>query len=616
VSAPSKNPAAAPGRKRFIVKVGYSCNNGCLFCHAADQQCIGSLPTDQAIDRIADARAHGATGVLLSGGEPTIRKDLLELADACRRHGLAFGLITNGRMLSYAPLLKRLARRGLDYVYLSLHGPEDVHETVTRAPGSFAQTWQAARLLDALDGIQLTVNAVVVRQNLDHLQALVRLLAPLRRARVKFTYVEPKGQALVDDSLIPHPVEAARAIAAALELGERLGMPGNRFGVDGLPHCLDPRLPTLQDDMFTHDIVALREVDEERFFPIDYGNMHRPKACRGCRVGDACRGSWTRTFNRFGDHFLAPVYGGLSNSFNYFPDPGGSASPQRALQLEIDGRKLPFATDTADFSEPHIRHVRDTIEQLYLQLDDRPMVDDFPAQLRKLRRAGPADAAKPLFVPLRKDLFSLADQRVRTLLRSVTGRVLDVGCGQTRYADLLEEKLAASAIDYVALDPAPGDTVRELADARRIRLLTQGIEDASFEPGSFDWVLVLRSHNHLADLWTAYSRVLAALRWGGSLLVVDNVSFGLVRPHVSREAIAAIPPGEGLEHLRDHDQDDAARFLARFPLVEVERQAVGPHSANQWLLLFKKLWPGGQTGVDTYPPAPPDAAPPPVSRHG
>ena len=97
-----------------------------------------------------------------------------------------------------------------------------------------------------------------------------------------------------------------------------------------------------------------------------------------------------------------------------------------------------------------------------------------------------------------------------------------------------------------------------------------------------------------------YPAVLSALRWGGRLLVVDNVSFGLVRPTVTEAAIKALPPGEGIEHLRDHDQRDAASFLQRFPLVEVERQAVGPTTANQWLLLYQKLWPGGQTGHDTY----------------
>ena len=225
------------------------------------------------------------------------------------------------------------------------------------------------------------------------------------------------------------------------------------------------------------------------------------------------------------------------------------------------------------------------------------MINDFPGQLAKLQ---PVPKHPGHFAPSNKDPFAPAEKQVRRILSGLQGRILDVGCGQSKYGDLLDGKLERGEVDYVGIDPAPGENVRALAKAGRIDLRVQELEDGNFARGEFDWVLVLRSHNHLADLWTAYVQILSALRWGGRLLVVDNVSFGLVRPTVTEAAIKALPPGEGIEHLRDHDQRDAASFLQRFPLVEVERQAVGPTTANQWLLLYQKLWPGGQTGHDTY----------------
>lgn len=584
--------------RRFIIKGGHPCNNACVFCHASDQPSTLELPTKEILARIGEANALGATGILFSGGEPTIRTDLPELAESCAQSGLEVGLITNGRMLSYRPLLRRLLRHGLRYVYMSLHGPAPVHDAITRVPGSYDQAWQAIRLLAGVKGLKLTVNTVMVLQNLEHLQVVAQQLLPLPSVKVKYTYVEPKGSALSDPEVVPSPAAATEALAKVLDAAAKAAVPLSRFGVDGLPHCLDSRFAALQDDMFSHGVCALREVSEESFFPIDYANMHKPDPCRGCLIGDTCRGSWSRTFDMFGSDFVRPVRGGIANSFNYFPAPA-PGSPERTVWTQWQGRDGPYVTDTADYAPGRLRQIRDDLGQVYVQLDNQPMVNDFPGQLRKLL---PVAGQPGHFAATDRDPFGPAEAQVRRILSGMQGRVLDVGCGQSRYGDLLSSKLESGEIDYVGLDPAPGENIRALAESGRIDLRRQGLEEGGFQRREFDWILVLRSHNHLADLWTAYVRILAALRWGGRLLVVDNVSFGLVRPAVTEAAIKALPPGEGNEHLRDHDQDAAASFLQRFPLVEVARQAVGPTTANQWLLLFQKLWPGGQTGHDTYDP--------------
>jgi pyruvate-formate lyase-activating enzyme/SAM-dependent methyltransferase len=596
-----------PGRPtRFIIKVGYACNNNCLFCHSSPHKHLPPPPAGEIVDRIRQAQEAGADGVLFSGGEPTIRRDLTELAEECRRRGLSFGLITNGRMLSYGPLRKRLLRLGMDYVYMSLHGSQGVHDETTRSPGSYAQSMSAGAALNRAGLPELTCNAVVTNRNVHELAELVALLAPLERATIKFTYVEPKGSALQDSSLVPSPEAAAAAIGRALDHGQRLGLPPARFGVDGLPHCLDGRFLHLQNDMFTHGIAALREVDEETFYPIDYGNMGKSPRCRGCLLGDGCRGTWLKTLDMFSDACLRPTTGGVANSYNYFPTEAAppAKAQARAVSIRREDSTNWYATDTADFSDRELLAVRDQLEQVYVQLDDAPYVTDFPAQLRKLRRVEAGDGRNfPLFEVMKNDLFLASETPVRRILSSLTGSVLDVGCGQTRYGNLLEDKLISGEISYVGVDPDPGEAIRRLAEAGRIGLTHSPIEDAVFQRERFDWVLVLRSHAHLLDLWGAYARMLGALKWGGRLLVVDNMAFGLVREKSPRHAIEALPAGERREHIRNHSLEQAADFLRRFPLVELERHVVTSQTANQWTLLLKKSWPSGASGTDTYPAA-------------
>ena len=605
--------------RRFIIKVGYSCNNSCSFCHSAGLTHLGDLETTEIFDRIDEALQLGAESILFSGGEPTMRSDLVELADQCRTRDVPFGLITNGRMLSYTPLLSKLLARGLEYAYVSLHGPQQIHDAITRVPGSFAQTFEALRILDGISGLDVTCNVVVVRPNVEHLKALVSTLSVLRSIGLKFSNVEPRGRAADGDAVTPRPESAAAAVSEAMSFGIANERPLARFGVDGFPHCLDDRFPSLQSDFYTHRIAGIREVDEEQFYPIDYANMSKPDACRGCLIGDGCRGSWSATWERFGTKFIKPVSGGVSNSFNYFPaDAAKTAPDSRSIRVLSGEETTVYTTDTGDFSDAEVLRIRDALGQVYVQVDDAEFLDDFAGQLRKLRRTdttrasghggGPSTPSLRsvaqddivVFEEVGGDVFGEAEAEVRGVLERVGGTTLDVGCGETRYGGLFDDKLQAGELTYFGVDPSPGRQVRELAEEGRITLWETGIESAPLQRAFFDWILVLRSHNHLVDLWTAYARLVGSLKWGGLLLVVDNVAFGVVRQSSFKERVAAIPAGAGIEHLRNDSAAEAHRFLRSFPLRLEARRDVTPATANQWLLLYRKAWPNGQPGRDTF----------------
>src|SRR5258708_4740969 len=121
-----------PGKKGLI-KVGYACNNHCTFCHTLDLRDIDGtgMLVMRKIDR---ARELGYGMVVLSGGEVTMRKELLPWAARTAAHGLDFGLVTNARMLAYPELVDKLMRLRLGYVYLSLHGgTAKLHHAMVRA---------------------------------------------------------------------------------------------------------------------------------------------------------------------------------------------------------------------------------------------------------------------------------------------------------------------------------------------------------------------------------------------------------------------------------------------------------------------------------------------------
>ena len=594
-----------------LIKVGYGCNENCTFCHTADMRAENDS-SERVLAKIERARALGYDMVVLSGGEPSIRPELRAWARRVAALGMDFGLVTNGLVLSYPDLADELIERSrLRYVYMSLHGGSPkIHASLVRAD-SFAR---AVGAIDVLHGRipDLTVNCVVTRQNVEHLDGVVDLLLRYPALTLKFSMTTPKGGAAsAFDTLVPDVRRVAERVKAAILRGieARGAAPGPRFAHDGIPFCLLEGLEDAYDDLKTHDFATMIEVDEDDYVPVDEVAKVHGDACRDCTLRGACPGLYRAYFEARGDEALRPRLGGVrSNSFHYVPErdlawPRGASCPvfvggtspydrARTLFLRLPDRLRLFRTKSRDFSDEEIGELK-RLGQIYVDVSGKLAPDDFARDLRALaparacRGCEAAPRCTGAFELVRADLFGRDDARLLDILGALRGRVLDIGCGEGRYLGAVAESARAGALDYVGLDP---DETRLASLARRYpfaRFVAAPAEALPAELAPLDHVLVLRSYNHLRDPGLAIGRAVEMLRPGGTLTVVDNVAFGLVRQaHAAARAECA--PENAFEHQRNEGADEAEARLAALPLRLLERQEVGPGRSNQWLLRYER----------------------------
>lgn len=291
---------------KALVKVGYLCNNRCVFCHVA-----GSSPARAAADTVAAkidlARDLGCDMVVLSGGEPTVRRELLSWARRARANGLALGLVTNGRMLAYGELCQRLVDSGLAYVHLGLHGGSaEVHDRMVQA-SAFAEE-QAALGHLAGRGLDVVVNTVVTRLNGAWLREVVDLVSRFEGVGLKLAAVEPKGAARERFAEVVPPVsEAAAWVRDAVAHARRRGAP-TRLEHEGLPLCLLGDVEATLGDLPAHGFAWMSEAGETGFFPVDDANRVQPEPCRGCRLSPRCPGLYREYLRRCGHGELRPVH--------------------------------------------------------------------------------------------------------------------------------------------------------------------------------------------------------------------------------------------------------------------------------------------------------------------
>ena len=601
---------------KALIKVGYACNEHCTFCHTQDVRHIQG-ENDEVVAKIHRARLLGHTMVVLSGGEPTIRPELMQWAALVAAQGMDFGLVTNGLVLAYPDVVDRLCASRLRYVYMSLHaGEAAVHDRIVRAT-SFDT---AVRALDNLmgRGLQITINCVVTKQNVAHLRGLVDLVAARPEGVLKFSATEPKGGALhLVEIVVPRMRAAADAVADALAYANDK-LPDDRVRHGGFPLCMLPGHEHRFDDLRTHDYWTMVEIGERDFFPVDDRNkLHVPATCDDCTLRGPCPGIFREYHARHGATELSPRNDGArGNAFDWVlehvevvgaiddasacplaQDGVDPWEPARHLFVHSGGKLARFRADTRDFCDDDIARVKHALGQVYYDVSRKPAPDDFARDMVKLARitacTGCAHEAKctGIHTPSDTAVFDRDQAALERALADAAGDVLELGCGDGRLARLWSPAIAEGRIRYVGIDP-DGDALARLHDrvpAATLRRASAEHELPRLGDASYDHVLVLHAWNHLEDPAQVIQQACRVLRPGGRLWIADDAPFGLARTR--QQNARARASSRAREHLRNDDAMAAARRIASFaPALElVARRDVGPQTSTQWLLCYRRM---------------------------
>lgn len=171
------------------------------------------------IDELADI---GVLQIHFSGGEPTVRKDLVTLVAHARARGMYSNLITSAVLLPRDRLVE-LADAGLNHVQISVQGADvATAERIGGLRNAHAKKLQAAQWVKELD-LPLTVNAVMHRQNLAQLPQIIDLAVELKAERIEVASVQYYGWALKNRAaLMPSRAQMEEATATVMAARARL----------------------------------------------------------------------------------------------------------------------------------------------------------------------------------------------------------------------------------------------------------------------------------------------------------------------------------------------------------------------------------------------------------
>jgi MoaA/NifB/PqqE/SkfB family radical SAM enzyme len=155
-------------------KLTYNCNLRCKMCPFWKRTSADStLAQEKAI--LKQIYNSGACGVAFEGGEPLLRRDLVDILAFSRSLPLHTSLITNGTLLEGR--IDEIAPYINGVIYVSLDGLEKTHDKIRGINGSFRRT--LAGINAAKRKCSVTINTTMMAENVDEIESLVKLAKEL-----------------------------------------------------------------------------------------------------------------------------------------------------------------------------------------------------------------------------------------------------------------------------------------------------------------------------------------------------------------------------------------------------------------------------------------------------
>ncbi len=229
-------------KKPVVVwNMGRRCNLRCVHCYAQskDIEYEDELTTEQGKELIDDLAEFGSPVILFSGGEPTMRKDLPELAEYAKSKGMRAVISTNGTLID-EKMAKVLKKIGLSYVGISLDGVRETNDKFRGVPGAFDAAIDGLRNCmkeDIKVGLRFTIN----KKNVMDIPAIFDIIEEEGIPRVCFYHLvyAGRGTKLVEDDLTHE--ESRKVLDLIMDRTKALhdkGMPVEVLTVDN--HCDGP----------------------------------------------------------------------------------------------------------------------------------------------------------------------------------------------------------------------------------------------------------------------------------------------------------------------------------------------------------------------------------------
>lgn len=289
--------------KELDIKLGYNCNNNCLFCLNKDKRPF-KHDTEDLKKQIRNSANNGCERLIISGGEPLIYENFFEILLYAKKCKIPLCEIqTNGRALFYEDYVKKIKSIYSNITFLiSFHYPTpEMYQKYSQTNGFF----QVLKGFENLNnhGLKFTTNTVLFRGNIEHLGEILNILDNVNCQNIQFRFIDGKNVLDRFKEFVPKMKDAVE------EIKKNIGKyPDKKIYIHEIPFCI------LGGDLIKY---STPEVNEDREnLNADKTVLNSPDImkqqftfpkCENCIYRQQCKGVRRMYANIFGTDEIDPI---------------------------------------------------------------------------------------------------------------------------------------------------------------------------------------------------------------------------------------------------------------------------------------------------------------------
>ncbi len=187
---------------RVLWEITNTCNYHCSYCmFSSESKTIeDELNTKEVMKTIKELKEHHFTHIKFTGGEPFVRKDMIQILQYASQLGFDMDVSTNASLLTNE-MAQELSKMKIPMVHVSLDGSDaSTHEEV-RGKNTFEKTVRGIRNLTN-NGVYTRIGTVIYKGNEDTLEEVVKLAIQLKTNEIIFSFMEALGRLEGDETIL------------------------------------------------------------------------------------------------------------------------------------------------------------------------------------------------------------------------------------------------------------------------------------------------------------------------------------------------------------------------------------------------------------------------------
>jgi len=202
-----------------------TCNLKCRHCYSSsdEKKYSGELTTSEAKQMIDNLGQFKVPVLLISGGEPFIREDLMELIQYSQKYDIRSTISTNGTLID-REMAKDLKKNNVGYVGISIDGIREKHDHFRGCQGSFDKAIKGIR--NCLEvGQKVGLRFTLSKDTVGQLEDVFRLIEEEKIPRVCFYHLgySGRGSSIINEDITHEETREAMELIMkkAKELGSK-----------------------------------------------------------------------------------------------------------------------------------------------------------------------------------------------------------------------------------------------------------------------------------------------------------------------------------------------------------------------------------------------------------